>query len=250
MKQASELTGRFSKRSYMLHYLMISFLLFSSAILLHLEGQTPLISNNQDLFTFIQSDLDYLNNKMEKYSRIEGSPYLDEDFVSGSVLHQRKKYVNLDLRYNHYEGYFEFSIEDGFKYIDPRRTRLDTVWMGELTFVFVNYRHGNSIRQAFMELANQGDTKLFLLNQVTLTEAEPAKGYAEARPAKFQKRPEYIYLEVPGQPAIQFKGKNSVKEVFPDNANLLLAHVKKEKLKLKNLEDIAELCRYYDSLQQ
>ena len=232
------------------HALMFIFL-FLAASISYLDGQTTLISDSYDLINFMRSDQNYINNKMDRYRRIEGSPYLNEDFVSGSVLHIQKKYPNLNLRYNHYEGYFEFSVEEGYKNFDPQTTRLDTVWMGDLTYVFVNYSFGKTIRQSFMELVNRGETKVYIRKRVTLRDAEPAKGYAEEKPARFEKLPDDIFIEVPGQPALLFKGKNSIKEIFPDHATaLLITYTKKNKLKLRNSEGIIALCNYYDMLKK
>ncbi len=245
-----EMTGWHNNLKSLWKYILISALHFSAGSLLLLEGQTQIISNDHDLFIFMQSDPDYINNQRERYSRIEGSPYLNKEFVSGSALYNRKKYLKLDMRYNAYEGYFEFRVEDGFKYFDPRITRLDTVWVGDVTFVFVNYLVGNNIKQSYMELVNHGNTKVYLLRRIHLNEAVPAQGYAEAKPATFEKMPENIFVELPGRPATQFKGKSSVKEIFPDHAATLSVYAKKNKLKLRNRSGIVELCIYYDTLDQ
>ena len=103
-------------------------LLFCAALLLGvsgLAGQTGIISSGSDMITFMNSDLDYIENQKERYSRIEGSAYLDEAFHSGSVSYKRKKYLGLQLRHNPFEGYFEFQSDAGIKIIPYQKTKQD-----------------------------------------------------------------------------------------------------------------------------
>jgi hypothetical protein len=101
-----------------------------------------------------------------------------------------------------------------------------------------------------MELVNQGKTKVYIHKSISVAEAQPAKGYSEAKPASFEKVPDRIYIEVPGQPARLFNGKKSMKEIFPDHSTALQTYSKKNKLKLRDAGGIITLCNYYDTLKE
>ena len=211
-------------------------------------GQTNLISSGSDLITFINSDLDYIENQMDRYSKIEGSAYLDKEFHEGSLSINQKRYVNIQLRYNTYESYFEFNTPEGIKYFDPHATSVDTVWLDGDTYLYVKFRFGKALNQTYMKLVGDGITKVFSYDQVILTQPEPAKGYAEAKPARFDPLAEKIYVQRQEKVCNEFKGKKSIEEIFPEHHSQLSKYVKSEKLKLKNVEDVVRLCAHFDSL--
>jgi hypothetical protein len=212
-------------------------------------GQTNLISSGSDLITFLNSDLDYIENQMDRYSKIEGSAYLDEEFQEGSLSINQKEYVNILLRYNSYEGYFEFKTPEAIKYFDPRLTSVDTVWLGGNTYLYVDFQFGKGQSKTYMKLAGGSSTKVFSYDQMILSQAEPAKGYEDAKPARFKPLAEKIYIQRQQEVCTEFKGKKNMEEIFPDHHSQLSKYAKSEKLKLKNVGDVIRLCRHFDSLQ-
>jgi hypothetical protein len=212
-------------------------------------AQTNIISSAADLMNFLNSDLDYIEAKNDRYRTVEGSPYLDDEFHPGALSFSRTRYEGISLRYNSYEGYFEFQTDQGVKFFDPRVTRIDTVWLEGDTFLYVYFQEGKSRKQTFMKAARLGPTSVFLRNEIILTQPEEATGYVAAKPASFQRMAESVYIQKEGQPAMELKGKKSLEEIFPEHYKELNKFVKAEKLKLKKVEDVARLCEYYDGLR-
>ncbi len=223
----------------------------SLALLLSQVGlaQTNIISSAADLMNFLNSDLDYIEARNDRYRTVEGSPYLDDEFHPGSLFFSNTKYTGLPLRYNIYEGYFEFQTDQGVKFFDPRVTRIDTVWLEGDTFLYVYFQDGKARKQTYMKAVRLGPTSVYLRNAVILTQAEEATGYVAAKPASFQSLAESIYIQEEGKPAVEFKGKKSLEELFPEHEQELNKYVKAEKLKLKKVEDVARLCEYLDGLR-
>lgn len=224
----------------------MSFLLLLSTVTM---AQTNMISSGSDMINFMNSDLDYIKNQDDRYAQIEGTPYLDEAFQTGSISYKKVKYVGLDLRFNPYESYFEFKTEQGIKFLDPRVTRVDTVWLENETYLYVQYMVGKSRKQTFMKAVYMGPTRVLLNSEVVLAQPEEAKGYEAAKPARFEKMAEAIYIGEEGNPAMEFKGKKSLEEIFPEHHAQLSKYVKAEKLKLKKTEDVIRLCQYFDSIR-
>lgn len=210
-------------------------------------AQTNMIASAADLANFLNSDLDYIEARNERYSTLEGSPYLDSEFHPGSLSINKTKFTGISLRYNCYEGYFEFETEQGVKYFDQKVTRIDTVWLEGDTFLYVYFQLGKSRRQTFMKAAHIGPTSVYLHNKIIVTQAEQTSGYVAEKPPSFQKVAESIYIQEEGKPAMEFKGKKSLEAIFPKNYNQLNSYVKSEKLKLKKIEDVVRLCKYYDA---
>jgi len=211
-------------------------------------AQTNIISSAADLMNFLNSDLDYIEAKNDRYRTVEGSPYLDDEFHPGALSFSRTRYEGIPLRYNSYEGYFEFQTDQGVKFFDPRVTRIDTVWLEGDTFLYVYFQEGKARKQTYMKAVHLGPTSVYLRNEVILTQAEESTGYTAAKPASFQKLAESIYVQPEGQPAMELKGKKSLEEIFPERYKELNKFVKSEKLKLKKAEDVARLCEYHDGL--
>ena len=230
-----------------LHFLVICIALSLPA--LESAAQTSMISSDRDMITFINSDLDYIENQRDRYEKIEGSAYLDEAFHKASVSCQGKKYTGLQLRHNPYEGYFEFKTDQGIKFFDPRITPIDSICIESDTFIYVSYQSGNTVKRDYMKLMNRGATRVFQFSQVILIQPEPAKGYEEAKPARFEKRGELILIQTGEQITREFKGKKSIKDIFPEHYVKLSDYVKSEKLKLKDTGDIISLCAYFDSIR-
>jgi hypothetical protein len=230
-----------------LHFFFICIALFLATP--ESASQTSIISSDRDLITFMNSDLDYIENQRDRYAKIEGSAYLDEAFHNGSVSYQGMKYTGLQLRHNTYEGYFEFKTDQGIKFFDPRITPIDTVWIEEDTFIYGSYQSGNAEKKNFMKLMNRGATRVFQLSQMILIQPEPAKGYEEARPARFEKRGDLIFIQTGEEIALEFKGKKSVEDIFPEHYVQLNEYAKSEKLKLKETGEIISLCAYFDSIR-
>jgi hypothetical protein len=126
---------------------------------------------------------------------------------------------------------------------------VDTVWLGNETYLYVQYMVGKSRKQTFMKAVYTGPTRVLLNSEVVLVQPEEATGYDPAKPARFEKMAESIYIGKEGNPALEFKGKKSLEELFPEHHAQLSSYVKAEKLKLKKTEDVIRLCEYYDSIR-
>lgn len=213
-----------------------------------LKAQTGVITQDHDIIDFMNTDHDFLSNQREFYERVDGSPYLDDTFREGSLCILDRRFSGLRLRYNAYEGHFEFETENGIRFLDPNKTPADTVWMEEETYVYAVYSMGKKLGKTYMKRMNRGATALYLHREIRLLEAEEAQGYQDARPARFDQRPEAWYIQVPGKAALQVRGKKDLKVIFPDSHDEVAAYMKSEKLKLKEADDLAALCSFADSL--
>ena len=223
-------------------YLLLSSLCYLSA------SQTPSISNFSELQTFMASDLEYNENKMTRYRNIEGSPYVEEDFIPGTVLYEGKKYTDVPLRYNYYEESFEFETKDDVKLFDPVVSGVDTVWYDDHVYLFLNYMDRNTPKKTYMKILSEGPTLVLEYMRIIKLEREPAAGYQEEKPTRFESRPVRYFVRIAGNPAIEFRNKKSIEEIFADKVDLLEQFAKKNKLKFRQPDDIVKLCTYYDSL--
>jgi hypothetical protein len=214
-------------------------------------SQTPAITPLSDLNTFMRSDFNYLEQQRARNTIIQGTPYLEDEFTDGALSFRDTYYRDLRLRYNIYEGHFEFESEGQVLYFDPRYTEVDTVWMGDNKFIFQEHQDVRSVKRSYMQLLyeNMG-TQVLSLRETILLQPESAKGYEDAKPARFQSRPDRLFVRFGKEPAREFSGRKSIPEIFPGYAGELEAFAKKERLRFRQPEELIELCKYYDRLRQ
>lgn len=214
-----------------------------------LFAQTPMISSGAEFNSFMKSDLSYLEEQEARYAKIEGSPYQDTAFKPGALIYNKKLYANLKLRYNYYEGYFEFKNGDEIKYYDPRYIEVDTVWLENSKYIYIEHDNGKNIRRNYMKLILDGPVKVLTFKEIIKLDPEEASGYEAARPARFDPRPEVIYLQIGDAPAVEFKSRRSIAQVFPDHVNELEKYAKSEKLRFRDPADLVALVQFYDTLE-
>ena len=214
-------------------------------------SQTPTLSSLEELTSFMRTDLNYNEEQRARNAIIAGSPYLEEEFTEGLLIFSDTYYRDLRLRYNIYEGHFEFESDGQVLYFDPRYTEVDTVWMGENKYIFQEYQDVRSLKRSYMQLLYENEgTQVLSLRETILLQPESAKGYEDAKPARFQPRPDRLFVRFQGEPAREFSGKKSIPELFPEHANELDTYSKKERLRFRQPEELIELCKYYDHLSQ
>lgn len=219
------------------------------SLCLSAHAQAPVISRLPELNTFMQSDYNYKKDLRIRTATIEGSPYLSEEFSAGSLSFRDTYYRDLQLRFNAYEGHFEFKSDDEVLYFDPRYTEVDTVWMENDKYIYIEHDNGRNIKRSYMKLLHDGPAKVLLLKEIILLEPEKASGYEEALPARFEPRAGVIYLQVGDKPALEFKNRRSIDDIFPDHANALEKYAKTKKLRFRDPEDLVTLVKYYKTLE-
>jgi len=215
--------------------------------LLSIRAQTPNTSPLNDLSSFMKSDYIYNMEQQSRNALIKGSPYLTEEFSEGSLSFRDSFYRDLQLRYNIYEG------RSGNKvlYFDPQYTEVDTVWIGNDTYIFQEYNDKKNVKRSYLHMLYDGNgIQAFALKEIILLQAEQAKGYSTAKPARFQQMSDRLFVRFGEEPAQEFSNRRSISKLFPVHTDELSSYAKKERLRFRQPEDLIELCSFYDSLQR
>ncbi len=239
-----------SKRTFLHMMKKYSLGIVFISMCLSAQSQAPVISNLPELNTFMQSDYHYKKNLKDMNKVIEGSPYLSDEFSTGSLIYQDTYYRNLQLRFNVYEGHFEFKSGDGFLYFDPRYTEVDTVWIGQDKYVYAPYIDNNREKRSYMHLLHDGNTKVLTLREKLLLRPEKAQGYEDAKPARFSEMTTRMFVSLEGEPAVEFSNRRSIDVVFPESAKELESYAKKERLRFRSPDELVTLVEYYETLQK
>ena len=215
------------------------------------------ISFAQDTYSIREAMDFYRTNKLTSgdysttlaESDIEGSPYLNDEFVNGTVYTiNKEKYVNIPLRYNMFNEQIEFKTpQDQVQALaDP--TLVDRVEFGENKMVYISHIVSKRAKKGYLSVLEEGKASLYAKNTVMFKKAEEPGAYKEAVPAQFIKRPDVYFIQVGAAAALRAGNKKEILEIFPDKQKEIAAYLKKHKVKTNNPDQLKELVRYYNSL--
>ncbi len=181
---------------------------------------------------------------------IEGSPYLNDDFIEGSVYTNSKtQYEGVPLRYNIYSDEIEFRSDNGQVMVLAAPEVLGKVEFGDYQFEYIFYQILNKSRRGYFAVLEKGKASLYSRSQINFTEAKKPAAYQDAQSAKFTKMAEIYFVSVDKEAAKPVSKPKSLQEVFPDHKTEIAAFIKKNRVKTNNPESLKELVRYYNSLE-
>jgi hypothetical protein len=181
-------------------------------------------------------------------TEFEGSPFLSEQFVAGTVYSSNKKYGAIPLRYNIFNDNMEFQQNSTIYalYPEPRVTK---VILGSETYVVEKHEVKGKMVYGYMTRLDSGKMTMLAKKIVRFTERKEAKALeSSATPAKFTRiQDDYFYKIGNGEVAKISSLKNLI-ESLPDKRDELASYSKKEKLSTRSEEDLKKLSEYYNSL--
>ena len=179
--------------------------------------------------------------------RIEGTPYLKDAFLPGSLLINGSWYDSVNLRYNAFRKAFEVKIDEGIFVIDPEKAVADTIIYNGETYVPKNLGKDGSVRLEYLGLiAEREGLSLCKRHSVRMDNPVPADGYREAKPAEYKPNPPAYYLLKNGS-AREIKGRNSIRELFGVKRRDLRRYLRKHDYSLRDEEDLQSVILHYAS---
>ena len=183
-----------------------------------------------------------------KYSGVRGTPFINEDWLAGSVTTTRGIYQNLQLKYNVYDNLLIFQQNDEAYEMTDQIVgfTLKPAPADSTTFmIFKNGISGSDIRPSnFVQVLAEGKASLYKM---------PAKQMAEVTEVNagmvkvFANNNKY-YLSVNNNlQRVQLK-KADILQALADKADKLEVFIKDKKLSFKKEADLLVLIQYYNLL--
>ncbi|HSO87918.1 MAG TPA: hypothetical protein VLQ91_15290 [Draconibacterium sp.] len=180
---------------------------------------------------------------------ISGSPYLNDEFINGSVYTlQRLQYVDIPLRYNIYNDDLEFKTPSSEVQAMATPEIVEKAVFGNTQLVYLPYSLANKIKKGFFVVLEEGKASLYSKPVVIFKEPTEPGAYKEAEPAKFERKADEYYVRVVGEQAVQINNKKDLIAVFPDNQDKIENFISKNKIKTNKPEGLKEVVVYYNSL--
>jgi hypothetical protein len=176
---------------------------------------------------------------------VQGSPYLTDEFVRGTVYSEGEKPYPAMMRYNAYQDEMQVQGSGGITTLFKR----DYVWavLGGETFRIESYEAGSGERQGYFVELNPGKARLLKRYRREFREGEAAvSSYSQGQPPRFDEEITY-YLAREGSPAkeIKLRKKDVLGALSSPEAE---AFVQENKLKLKSEEEVIQLLNHVNTL--
>jgi len=180
---------------------------------------------------------------------IEGSPYMTDEFINGSVFTTSKiQYNDIPLRYNVYNDEMQFQSPDGNISAIAAPEVIEKVTFGEYTMEYIPFTNAKRIRRGFFVLLVDGNVKLYARPNVEYRPPVPPAPYKEPEPAKFLEKSDTYYIRIGLEAAQLIENKKDLEEIFPDHKKEVAAFIKMNKVNHRKEDRLKELVKYYNSL--
>lgn len=226
----------------------VTVILFLTTISFSFSQDVYQIHEAMDFFRTNQLHNGELKNILTE-NDIQGSPYLNEEFLNGTIFTTSKlQFVDVLLRYNVYNDEIEFKTPEGETQALATPEIVETIEFGDYKMVYIPFSNVKKIRYGFFKVELEGNASLYLRSEVIFKKAEKPAAYKEAEPAKFINKPNSYYIRVGLEQAKKVGNKKELLDIFPDHQNELTTFIKKNKIKTNKPERLKELVRYYNSL--
>lgn len=199
------------------------------------------LTDLSDQYTTINSGKNFDRESAD----IEGSPYLNEDFVSGEViLNDSIYYTGIPLRYNMYSDRIEFKNNAG-QVLEVDLTAYSAVFnFGQYHFISTEYLERGKPKLGILEVLSEGRVQLYKQYDVHFKPATEVKGYQDAQPNRFvRQNDEYLYAIDRGKPA-SIRNTKALMEILTPFYPEIEEFKKSEKLKLKKEADLIRLIEF------
>lgn len=179
---------------------------------------------------------------------IDGSPYLNDDFINGTIYTTSKvQYVDIPLRFNIFNDAIEFRTNDDKVMAMATPEIIERVTFGEYEMVYAPYAVQKKMKRGFFKVILNGNISLYARPEILYQQPEEPGAYKEAKPARFVSKPDSYFLRNGLNEAIKVDKKNEVIDFFPEHKNEVAAFIKKNKIKTNKEADLKELVEYYNS---
>ncbi len=179
---------------------------------------------------------------------IEGTPFLNVDFLPGVIETTGGNLTAERLRYNVYLDIVEFETNGQRMILDPN-SFFQRIQIGEITLSVCNYPSKMGLKKGFLIELITGRNSLYFKKNMSIREAQPPKALQEAgTPAKYIELSGSYYLKNENDSYSKVSSIADIIKALPQYAEKLKSHAKNEKLSKKKEKDLLSIVKYANSL--
>lgn len=181
---------------------------------------------------------------------IEGSPYLENEFVNGIVYTTSKqKIIDIPVRYNIYNDNLEFKTPENKILAISNPETLELIDFGSYKMKHTSYIDKKQTRYSFLILQEEGKATLYAKPEVFFQEEIKGDGIKPSKPAIFVSKPDSHYISVDNKPAVKVDNKKALFNILSGHHEEVALFLKDNKVKNITKDDqLRVIVTYYNSL--
>ena len=208
-------------------------------------------ANLNDLF---QGNTDFVRTFTSGYEGVRGTPNIFEDFRSGNIYFSNKTSIsNISINYDCYNDHVMYSDQDKIYILNSQNIEYFTITGNEpeTSFLFKQVFLPSEKKIVFLHIISNKKSILFKRYLKEFIEADYTGPYnANRRYDEYIDKEKY-YIKLPDKEIFQIKSRGkSIKEIFGDQYSLIRDFIKKEKINLKDDNDLVRLIKFYDDSKE
>ena len=186
-----------------------------------------------------------------QYSNLSGDPYLFKNFKKGKlVVYSGTKY-DVNIRYDIFANAMHLENKgEVFAIIHPEKVMM--LETDSLNFIFSKIIQSPDEKAtndgSYFILKADGKCRMLIKKNIRIQDSEPPILIEEAKPPKFVVTNDTYYLKLKDAGAVRVKNDKDLFSVLGEQEAALTKFIRSNKLKIKNVEDLAKIVTYYNSL--
>jgi len=225
-----------TRKIYFIALLMISSLISFG------QSRPQIITFSNPYPSVLPFEKRYLNQDYHDFENIDGSPYLNSEFVNGTFYVKDTAAFKLPIRYNIYADHMEYKMDGLIYYVDSPQT-ISRIALGESVFIYLPFIE----KGGYYELLETGKYKLVQKRRVEFkhSESKPIEGLVRSR---YESNTDLFYLVNKQDRAFKIGNMNSVLKTLQDQRTKIETFIKQEKIRNTKKENLIKIIKYYNSL--
>lgn len=238
------------KQFKMKHLFFIPFLLIFIFDFCEAQNQEPISKTTNYINTYTADEVKFnASVKNINFKEIQGSPYLIDSFVVGSIYTSRNEHFqNIPMRYNIFTDNIEYIMGASSALELKNPETVEKVEYGNYKLIYLSQSDKNKSGNGFFIVLTEGNATLLSKPAVTLHKPSQPGGYIDAQPPRFSRNPDIYYIKVGKNQANIIRNKRQLITSFPDFRAELSNYIKTNNTKISDQNSLTDLVQYYNSL--
>jgi len=232
------------------NYSLIQRFVFFIFLFVWVNSLNAQISVNNTMAEFKFEKISHENDARysEKISEIQGTPYLDKEFISGNITTIEGNIISdVPLRYNGCTDDLEFLKGDEHYVVDPK-TSVKKAEFGGKVFSCLQYDMNGKTQSGFFVVLTEGKAILLVKYTMRFFEKEPAKPFTDPKPARFDAPVKEYFIAFDGAPAKLIINKRKFIDLFGNQKDEMESYITKNKLSIRDDDALTKIVLHYNTL--
>jgi hypothetical protein len=189
------------------------------------------------------------NNQLEfNQPDIEGTPYLNEEFIDGAIYYDGKYRIpSIPLRVNLYNDAMEYKDKNTILAV-AKPERIDKIIIDDQTFIYLKKKNKSEV-SGYVRKWNESFPSVISKMQVKFMPKEEPRPFEEAEPDRFIRQNDKHYLLFADGEISEIKSVKKLIKLLGDHQNELTDFSKEKKVSKNDAEELSKLLDYYHSLE-